>query len=48
MCSMPNMGKDNQVERDLRRYIDYLSSCEGIDVTADTVDYEHFLGFPGH
>ena len=38
-------GQDNHVERDLKRYTDYLSSCEGIEVTADTVDYEWFLSF---
>ena len=38
-------GQDNHVERDLERYVKYLSSCEGTDITADAVDYEKFLGF---
>ena len=27
------------------RYVEYLSACEGTDVTPDSVDYESFLGF---
>ena len=38
-------GQDNHVERDLVRYAEYLSACEGYDVPADSVDYEKFLGF---
>ena len=38
-------GQDNHVERDLKRYVEYLSSCEGTDTTFDSVDYEKFLGF---
>ncbi|MEE4353621.1 MAG: hypothetical protein V2J25_12195, partial [Desulfatiglans sp.] len=38
-------GPDNHVERDLERYINYLSNCEGVQQTADTINYEEFLGF---
>ncbi|MCZ6622818.1 MAG: SIR2 family protein [Deltaproteobacteria bacterium] len=38
-------GRDNHVEWDLERYIRYLNDCEGCCQTADTIDYEQFLGF---
>ena len=38
-------GPNNLVERDLIRYTKYLSDCEGIETTVDSVDYEKFLGF---
>ena len=38
-------GKDNKMEGDLERYVDYLNKCEGMTYTADTIDYELFMGF---
>lgn len=38
-------GQDNRLERDLKRYIDYLDRCEGKSLTQETVNYEEFLGF---
>ena len=38
-------GSDNYVERDIQRYAEYLSDCKGKVITAETVDYEDFLGF---
>ncbi len=38
-------GLDNFVEKDLDRYIRYVEACKGRKLTADSVDYERFLGF---
>ena len=38
-------GSDNIVEKDLDGYIRYVEACEGRKLTADSVDYERFLGF---
>jgi hypothetical protein len=38
-------GSDNHVERDLERYAQYLIDCKGQSLTADSIDYEQFLGF---
>ena len=38
-------GQDNHVERDLARYVNYLSACEGAFISPDSVDYEKFLSF---
>jgi hypothetical protein len=39
------IGPDNHVEQDLKRYVEYLNTCEGSRQAPDTVDYEQFLGF---
>ena len=38
-------SSDNHVERDLKRYVEYLEDCEGTEVDIATIDYEKFLGF---
>jgi hypothetical protein len=38
-------GRDNRVERDLLRFIEYMRNCEGKILTPETVSYEEFLGF---
>jgi len=38
-------GRDNHVERDLKRYIDYMRNCFNRDIPPEEVDYEQFLGF---
>ena len=38
-------GTDNPAERDLKRYVNYVSACEGIHVAVDTVNHESFLAF---
>ena len=38
-------GSDSHVEHDLRRYAEYLSACEGMEVDIEAIDYERFLGF---
>jgi hypothetical protein len=38
-------GPDNHVERDLERYVRYLNRCDGTQQTAESIDYEQFLGF---
>ena len=38
-------GADNPLERDLHRYIKYLSDCEGKSVDPRSIDYELFMGF---
>ncbi len=38
-------GAETAFERDLKRYIRYVSACEGKSVDFDDIDYEEFLGF---
>ena len=38
-------GGDNGVEHDLRRYVEYMTACEGHKVDVESIDYERFLGF---
>ena len=38
-------GPDNHVERDLTRYVTYVSDCEGNGITVATVNHESFLAF---
>ena len=38
-------GTDTAFDRDVERYIRYVSACEGRDVDFDDIDYEEFLGF---
>ena len=38
-------GPNTVFERDLERYIEYVSACEGKAVGFDDIDYEEFLGF---
>ncbi len=38
-------GSDSHVERDLRRYVKYLTACEGPDIDINSLNYESFLGF---
>lgn len=40
-----HVGRDNKMEADLDRYIRYLNRCEGKNYTAESIDYELFLGF---
>lgn len=38
-------GRDNHVERDLARYIEYLDDCSGRSHRPEHIDYEQFLAF---
>ena len=38
-------GRDNSIEVDIRRYINYINITEGKRITDDSLDYEKFLGF---
>ena len=38
-------GRDNHVERDLARYVEYLDSCEGGSHDPRRIDYEQLLTF---
>ena len=44
-CIADKQGRDNHVERDLARYVEYLDSCEGGSHGPETIDYEQFLAF---